>query len=158
MKKMKNLLVTLGIVLLIFGACLLSSCTVITKIPGYESLTGLDFRPYTEQGFLITPYEYGGEYSTISMINYEVMPSARLPQTTYSNAPSGIVTTRSGDWVIDELDVQIALDSIFEICINQGANALVDLEVTGISKGYMNIAKPVTIYGIRITGLAIERK
>jgi hypothetical protein len=47
---------------------------------------------------------------------------------------------------------------VYKICIDMGANALVNLEISNTEDPYTNIANPIVIKGIKINGLAIKRK
>ncbi len=147
MKKILRL--TLAIIL-IFGGC-----TSIEYIPAYELALGLDLRPYAEENFLITPYEYLGKYTSIAVIDYKIMPEATLI-TTEKMTSSGVVTTST--WQVDTVMSAEALNKIFIMCKDMGANALVDFKIFEASDNYSNIKKPVIVAGIRISGLAIKRE
>ena len=77
-------------------AILFSSCKVVEFIPASESLTGIDFRPYAEKGFLFTPYKYDGKFFTLSMVSLTVMPKAELIRNQSSSGQ-----TSSSFWIQD---------------------------------------------------------
>ena len=135
---------------------LLSACSSIKHINGYESLTGLDFRPYADKGFLITPYAYSGEYISIYMVNYVIMPEANYAE---SGATNPNKRESSGSWVFDLIDVDDALNKIYETCVEFGADALMDFKIQPNSESYkVGTEYPVTVNGIQITGIAIKRQ
>ena len=131
---------------------LICGCQTVTHIPAHEALTGLDFRPYADKNFHITPYVYTGKYTTIALINYVSMPEAKL------------ITYKKGDgttgkmWFQNEIDFETALDSIYEKCADMGADALMDFTFEEHSESYSKIMTPITIYGKKITGTAIRRE
>ena len=87
------------------------------------------------------------------MIDYKVMPSAKFQQAKYSPTleSSGYQQQVSeAKWVADTLETQEMLDKIFEICVEMGADALIDFKILDTSDEYIQ----TTIHGIRITGLA----
>lgn len=145
---------------LLISICI--GCKTVDKIPGYDLLLGLDFRPYAEKGFLITPHTYtAGEYTTISLIDYKIMPTAEYkydPNNNKRRVGSSPTEETTKQWYVEELDTQTALDKIFEICIDMGADALVDFKIEDTTDEHLKIQNPVIITGIRITGLAIRRE
>ena len=149
---------------------LMFSCKVIelSHIPQKEIIKGIDFRKYTEKGFLITPEKYNGEYESIGIINYLIMPEANrkiqevvIPTTKSKWEDSDYIYRRSEGifkWVIKEVDVQIALDGIYKQCIEIGADALVNFSAVSENEEYLYTNPPLSLKGIRITGFAIKRK
>ena len=140
------------IVLMLLILSPLLGCMEVKLIPAREEFTGIDFRPYAEKDFLITPYAYAGKFTTIAMINYTNMPEARLISIPLADGST------SKKWIIGEVETQIALDSIYAKCIEMGANALMDFKIISNPESYSNIANPVTIEGLQITGIAIRRE
>jgi len=133
----------------------LSACNApreLTYIPGYELLKGLDFRPYAEKGFLFSPYMYDGKYTTLALIEYVIMPEARL--NTYELSDGTVL----GKWSKDEIKTEEALDNIYNKCIEFGADAMVDFTLTDNIEIYTGITVPTRIIGVKITGIAIKRE
>jgi len=135
---------------------ILSACTSIKHIPGYEKLTGLDFRPFADKGFLITPYVFNGDYISIYMVNYVIMPEANYMPANPDNVGTGDYT--SGSWTFKKLNIETALNNIYETCVEMGADALMDFQLQSNKEYYTGINNPVTVNGIQITGIAIKRQ
>ena len=146
------------LVFLILIAVLAVGCAFqpLEHISSYEQLLGIDLRPYAEKNFLITPYLYSGEYTTIAIIDFKIMPEANLVQTGERKDYTGF-TDPVFEWEVDEIETEEALDRIYRYCVEMGANALIDFEILEVSDNWSNIQKPVVVNGIRITGLAIRR-
>lgn len=137
---------------LLAGSLLLTSCSTLKHIEGYELLGGIDLRPYAEKGFLITPGDYGGEYISIYLVNYIVMPEAR-----YEGSEKGRDGTQTTTWVKDVIDLDAALDGIYQKCVSMGSDALIDFNIGFSSESYTGITNPTTVTGYKITGIAIKR-
>lgn len=130
---------------LLLALLMFSGCTTLENIPAESLYYGLDFKKYSSEGFLITPEMYQGEYLTMGFVNYESYPGANY---NYNRFPR---------WKIQEISTLSALDSIYIICINMGANALVNFRIESIEKDYSVISNPIKLTGIKISGYAIKR-
>lgn len=159
---MKKLLFMLTIVLM-------ASCTSLEKMtyfPGEENLYRIDFSKYSDKGFLITPEKYLGEYESIGLLTYELVPATNYVRTgriANDNYVSG--STSSGPqfydiykWIDQKMDTQQALDSLYLICLKNGADALMNFDREVIFREHTGIANPHVVAGISISGYAIKRK
>jgi hypothetical protein len=135
-KCMKKLL----ILLLLFP-----SCMTLDHIPAESIYYGLDFRKYAEADFLITPEMYQGDYMTMGMVSYELYPEAHYVQAPDPKWITGIVLPK---W---------AVDSMYNFCKSMGADALVNFRAEFVTKPYYNIANPINLSGVKISGYAIKR-
>jgi len=161
MKKLLYLLLTF----------LLTSCAVnkeelkeLKIIYPYEYLYGIDFAPFTQKGFLITPEKYNGAYESIGMIDFTAYPGAQYIKTGVklnpywtqgSNEPKVIETY---EWKIDSIEFKAVLNKVYNICVEMKADALVNFHNEISLFPYYGIKNPVDIRGYRITGFAIKRK
>jgi len=137
-------------------ALLLPACETLKHIQGYDMFLGIDLRPYTEKGFLITPHAYNGDYISIFMMNYIIMPDGNYTQKVLNK---GKATQRIAEvWVFDEIDAAEAVDSIYKISIELGANAISGFKVEPYEVPYIDIMNPTIAQGIQITGMAIKRE
>jgi hypothetical protein len=129
------------------------SCTVtkISQIPAKQALLGFDFRPYTEKGFLITPYSYAGEYEAIGLMKFTMTPEANRVA---DDKPSNYTTYK---WEIKELRQEDAIKGMYEECVKMGADALVDFKLNYITDNY-NTDPYASVIGYEVTGFAIKRK
>lgn len=160
---MKKVLVILGIVLL-FTSC--TTITILNSVQKEESFYGIDFRTYTEKGFLMTPENYSGEYESIGLITYKIIPAAKyvLINNKTKNVLYYNTYTDTYYWIKDDINFQNVLDSVYVNCVSMGADALINLKMNLISKEYLldkyskPISNPVTISGYEISGYAIKRK
>jgi hypothetical protein len=133
-------------------ALMFSACKTLEHIDGYQSLSGIDLRPYTEKDFLITPNDYAGEYKSIFIVDFVIMPEANYET----------VDIKSGykikEWFYDPVDISTAMDNIYEICLDMGANAIINFEISPHTDTYVTVNNPTTIVGKRISGMAIKRE
>jgi hypothetical protein len=146
--------------MLVIAAILMIAGCKSTKeitIPAYQEIVGIDFRPYAEKGFLITPLSYGGRYTSIALIDFKIMPQANLvvsekaDNSDQSSAPTVL------EWHADTIGIHGALKNIYEHCIEIGADGLIDFSIEEVSDSYPSYPA-VLVKGKRITGLAIKRE
>ena len=147
------------LLLVFFVGIFFSSCvttTNLTEIPEESNLFGFDFRPYSEKGFLITPYAYDGNYQAIGLLTYSVTPGAKKEiQGTARNMSGKSVPEYK--WIVNEILPAHAIDGIYRECVNMGADALVDFKITNISADYTT-NPPLRVSGYEISGFAIKRQ
>lgn len=118
-------------------------CASTNPHPEIINTYGFDFSEYTEEGFLITPEQYLGEYQSIGLIRVVMWPE---------------VTSRSGSgdqyyWQTGDLNVEKAIDEIYKKADSLGANAITRFEITSTSRRNGNII----VEGVEISGFAIKR-
>ena len=142
--------------LLLFALILLFSCApYVSRIPGNTLLVKIDFSKYSKEDFLITPYEYRGDYEAIGLISNKVAPEAHLVEKNIDNA--GVTITKK-EWQVEFIDVKKMIDELYKNAINMGANAIVDLKNFSSSEVIMvSSTKSITIESLEIRGFAIKR-
>ena len=95
--------ILIAIAVLIFNGCV----ATLKFIPAEEYFMGIDFRPYTEQGFLFTPEKYLGEYESIGLVDLISVPEANyVPLQQFSDG-----STRS-KWQINEINIDKELELV----------------------------------------------
>jgi hypothetical protein len=146
----------------------LSSCATspFNRINPTEIVYGIDFSPFTQKGFLITPEKYAGSYESIGLINYEAFPGANYKEVeksieNYYGSKKPVIF-KENKWVVDSISLQDVLTKVYNICVEMGADALVNFDYEIIPTSYGSVPRaidnPLTIYGIHISGYAIKRK
>jgi hypothetical protein len=154
----------------VFGILLftVASCTVqmkeLTRVEGYTIMNKIDFRKYSDKGFLITPEKYPGEYHAIGMIDFIKMPGAVYVKRTKLDENNKPVTPEFGhpaeiekNWVPENINMDAVLEELYKQCVALGADAIINFNVEPNSVLHGGISNPVTIEGVRITGFAIKR-
>lgn len=147
---------------------IMASCTVqmkeITKIQGYTIMNKIDFRKYSDKGFLITPEKYSGEYHAVGMIDFIKMPGAVYVKRTRLDDNNKPVTPEFGhpaeidkNWVPENINMDAVLEDLYKQCVALGADAIINFNLETNSVLHGGITNPVTIEGVRITGFAIKR-
>lgn len=160
-------------ILFLFSIFLLISCAVkqqLAYIPKSVIINNLDFRKYTQRGFLFTPDKYLGEYSTVGMISYVSKAGAtqkfeQMPNPYYNKKYGNAEFVMGTSWTIDPIYTDVGIDSIYNYCSKLGADALVELIITYNEKEFIGFPS-TTFYGeksimlpeITIFGVAIKRK
>lgn len=152
------------VLVLLMSICSCATLEEIKVIYPVESLYGIDFTPYTKLNFLITPEKYPGSYESIGMINFTAKPGAQYLLS--SKKPNPYYGRNSGEpkfieiyeWKIDSIAFPEVLNKVYKICVEMGADALVNFKNEIILDPRTGIKNPVTITGYQITGYAIKRK
>lgn len=152
---------------LLLVTVLLASCVTLEELKviyPIETLYGIDFAPFTKKGFLITPEKYSGPYESIGMINFTAKPGAIYQKTSTKPNPYWIPESSQPkvievyEWKVDSIAFEQVLNKVYKICVDMGADALVNFQNEITLDPYSGIKNPVTITGYRITGFAIKRK
>ena len=97
-------------------AIVVASCGVI-QLPKGETVSFLDYRPYTEAGIFISPYNYTGKYEAIGQLDIIIYPDS---------ISDGLSTT------LIEIPSKELLDRIVKHSIGKGANGIANLKISRI--------------------------
>lgn len=103
-----------NIVLFTFLA-ILTSCGVAR--PQGETVRFLDYRPYTEAGIFLSPYNYTGKYEPIGQLDIHVYPK---------EISDGIYTS------FQEITAEELLDKAVKHSLGKGANGIANLSIKTI--------------------------
>lgn len=128
---------------LLLGA-LASGCKTLSYIPPATTVTGIDFTPYTSQGFMFTPEMYRGDYESVGVINVSMHAEGRL----VTNP-----RTRAQEWEFAALRVDDVVREAHKRAVDMGANAVVNFSVRAAPRLVGTITQP----GLEVTGFAIKR-
>jgi hypothetical protein len=127
------------------AALLLVSCVKPQSVGGVTRVAGIDFTPYTKQGFFFSPGEYQGRYEPLGLISVTIMPPARQVK----DSVTGFLR-----WQIEPLRVAIVVDSMFARAKAMGADALVHFSSRAFED---RIDATTTREAIEVSGFAIKR-
>lgn len=116
---------------------------------------GYDFTEYTEEGFLITPKSYQGEYQSIGTLSITVWPRIERRNTTEGDDPSPGPDEAGNTWIrTDPVRPQEVVDSLYARAQSLGADAVMDFNTEAVTE---NLNEGPTRVGIRAYGFAIDR-
>ena len=117
----------------------LSSCAVVT-FPMTTTISLMDFRPYTEQGFFISSEPYYGKYDPIGVVNISITPEMDVEE---------------GNFTDQVLRMEkVNLETILDTCVKE-AKAL---GADGISSFKLNISDRATVYEADSTSYYVTAK
>jgi hypothetical protein len=141
---------------------IVASCiTELKVIYPQSTLYKIDFRKYSEAGFLITPEKYAGNYVSIGIMDYVKKPGAHYAIASRKLddrfAKSDQMYISQKQWIFDAVSLDDAIDELYRECVKLGADALVNFKVELTEDNHFHFTNPVTIVGYRITGFAIKR-
>ena len=158
--------------LLLIALLIVGCASPPTVIPEIQLMIDVDFTEYTQKDFLFTPNIYKGDYESIGLITLYYYPEAKritkeieylgqdAKKRKYEDQGGGKRTRLiSTEWVINEINSNALLDSIYSTCFKMGADAFTQLKIIDapIMSHALNTANPVSINGIKIEGYAIKR-
>jgi len=152
---MKKLILILSF--LLFVGC----ATSPKRIPEVMIIMGVDFTEYSQKGFLFTPDSYTGDYLSKGLITLTFYPEANKI-TTHRQIKNNVGEYEKRTevrWVVDNINSNTLLDSVYSKCLNMGADAFTKLKILDaetIQHG-VGTTSPIAINGITIKGYAIER-
>jgi len=143
--------------LIVLFLIILTGCAVtIYNIDPINEYFGIDFTKYSKEGFLFTPEKYLGEYESIGMIEYKLIPGAK-----YKIYKQVYGQEAKYKWFTEYIEFSQAVDSIYFMAKSMGANTIMNfdfsIEYNEEFSNPMEYKNPITIYGYRITGFAIKR-
>lgn len=140
-----------ALVIAVFTGC--ASVSQPVELNGGYTLTGFDFRKYSDEGFLFSPYRPNDEYDSRGLITLTLTPQVKeVTRMTYAykesmnyretlkNEETGKMTTFTYEMVrlangekkyymIQEIDPNDAIDEMYNRATSLGANALIDFSV-----------------------------
>jgi hypothetical protein len=105
-------------------------CQTMDGFDKETNVYALDFRPYSEKGFLFTTESYSGEYNAIGLFSITQTPEMKIK--TQKNYMSETFTKEAGTISFDE-----TLDSLYSVAVNWGADAIINLKID-FSETYKN--------------------
>ena len=144
-------------VISIIAILLLASCIKqLHYIPSESSYFGIDFRKYTNQGFFITPEKYIGDYESVGLVEYVMVPEANYQSVNRIRFDGTIGKERK--WVQAKISLSQGIDSLYALAKRMGADAIMNFSTSTTARTYPAIANPTTLTGYEIKGFAIRRK
>ena len=115
-----------------------------THINKQEIISSLDFTKYQKKDFLITPGEYGDNYTTMGIFTFTIYPEVNYNKTYYQ-------------WVSKDISSQEILDLAYETAIKKGADAITHFKIKTTSKMLDDGIETFSIIGLEMSGLLIKR-
>lgn len=132
-------------------AIIISSCSTLKHVSKQEVIYGIDFRPYTEKGFLFTPEKYLGEYASIGIVSIEIYPEYNYVDS-HLNSDNQFVEAKG--WQSEGIEIDTVLNKYHERLVAMGADAVMNFKTTTVNKNY----NTVVVVGLKMEGFAIKRK
>lgn len=99
-------------------AMLATSCAIMAPQQQKEIINFLDYRPYTDAGFFISPYSYNGKFEPIGQLDIVVYPE---------EVTDGIYISKK------EILTSDLLDKAVEHTLGKGANGIANLKISRVT-------------------------
>ena len=109
-----------------------------------SSYFAIDFTKYSKEGFLFTTEKYLGDYESIGLVEYVLVPGARKSDLGYQ---------------VDDIRLSQAIDSLYYLAKDMGADAIVNFDAKSIQREYSFFSEGrIILNGYELGGFAIKRK
>ena len=115
--------------------------------PAVTTVTGIDLSRYSQRGFHFSQDSYSAAHDPVGMIAVTTYAEATLRRDSVQG---------EAWWEFSEVRAQDVLDSVYAIATRLGADALVKMEMTSVTRARAG-QRPETP-GLSVTGLAIKRR
>lgn len=152
---MKKLLFVLA------SAVLLVSCgTVAQDTKRIVDIGFLDFRPYTEQGFLLTPNMYTGEYTACGLLEVNVFPAKKAHNSPGHTNEYGNYVIGSSTVTVEEISSQELISLAVDTAKELGADAICNFKCVSHYNNYFDGSghSRQEFSHYEISGFCIKRK
>lgn len=151
-------------VILLILVPLLSSCATYKPSERITESQFLDYRPYSDAGFFISPNPYAGDFTSIGDIQLIIYPA------TYNDKKNAPKTVKFNDAIYsfreikysflfqEAIDPSELLDALVEKAKAVGANGICNFKCVTIRDNHKNYRKGILsdIYCYQVSGLAIR--
>ena len=87
-----------------------------------EDFRLLDLRPFTDQGFLFTPFDFAGEYDAVGPISVEVYPATERQMT-------GTLDNIKWEWKADSIATMDVIRLLYQRARALDANGVIDFKL-----------------------------
>ena len=104
---------------------------------------------------MITPGEYGDNYTAMGIFTFTVYPEANYTETVSRNEEGE--ETKSGKWISETLSSQEILDLAYQTAIKKGANAITHFKISATTKILNDGMRNFSVTGLEMSGLLIKR-
>lgn len=133
-----------------FWGCASNNYAPIHRVADFGKI---DFKKYSDSDFYFSPYLYNGKYKPIGMFSLSLIPAARYVDSCPAKNPD-CKTWEVVGWLVEPVDIQQALDSMYAVSKKLGANALVDIK---LKKDIIRPRTDLDISVYEVSGFAINR-
>ena len=142
--------------LFMIAACVafVAGCSSISQIPETRTITGYDFRPFSERGFLFTPADFAGRYEAVGFLTLRFTPEsnkASFSDATEEARERGFWKGNSY-WIYNTVDIDDLLESYYSEATQLGANGVIHFNVAVEDAEVLGV--PIPVY--TLSGFAIR--
>lgn len=107
----------------------LSSCGVLQTRELQKNVLFIDYRPYTEAGFYLSPNEYPGPHTPVGELNLVIDPAV-------------VRSDYSSNWVVEKT---LSADEILSMAVSEatkrGSNGISNLKIEVLTQDYLYYKK-----------------
>lgn len=139
------------LILLAVAVIVMCSCSVMTH-QRYVSTMFLDFQPYTESGFFISPNPYTGQFEPVGEISIYVQPALQRPAKQIKGSyEDGLYVPNNASVVQESISSAELLEMAVKEARDKGADGISNFKCVRISD-----VSEIEPYHYEISGFAIK--
>ncbi len=151
-KTMKNLKLLSALTALVLILSFTGCSQKFTHLDREGAITNLDFTKYQKDGFLITPGDYGADYTSVGLFTFTIYAEADF--ILIKNKHTGHTAKR---WKSKQINPQDILDIVYETALQKDANAITHFKIKNIFTPTNDGQRIFNRDTLEVSGLLIKR-
>ena len=125
------------LILLTFAAITLYSCGVLVPRETQTSVLYIDYTPYTEAGFFLSPNDYPGPHTPIGELNIVIDPEVNEEKSQKKNFSDGIYQTNTPKMIAKKFSSEELLEVAVAEALDKRGNGISNLKIKVVPVDYM---------------------
>lgn len=134
-----------------------TSCATFKPQQRSYSISFLDYRPYTSEGFFISPDPYTGEFEALGELYLEVQPEQKEIDIKNKDNYDSIVYWGTQAYGFERINHAELLEMAVKRAVSVGANGIANIRITKTTGATINASVASTSIVYKIEGLCIKK-
>lgn len=134
-----------------------TSCAIFKPQQRSYSISFLDYRPYTSEGFFISPDPYTGEFEALGELYLEVQPEQKEIDIKNKDNYDSIVYWGTQAYGFERINHAELLEMAVKRAVSVGANGIANIRITKTTGAIINASVASTSIVYKIEGLCIKK-
>lgn len=113
-----------------------SSCSVLVPRDLQKQVLVIDFRPYSDAGFFLSPSDYPGEYTPVGTLNMIIDPAVVKLKIEKGKYEDSIYSS----YLPEMVEMPVSAEELLEMAVHEaairGANGIANLKIEVLTENY----------------------
>lgn len=144
--------------LIIALALCATSCATFKPQQRSYTISFLDYRPYTSEGFFISPDPYTGEFETLGELYLEIFPEQKEIDIKHKDNYDRVVYWGTQAYGFERINHAELLEMAVKRALSVGANGIANIRITKETGTTINASVASASIVYKIEGLCIKIK